>query len=204
MKRVLTKDGSETLYSEDYKETYHSVTGAVEESFEKYVKPCKIKAGMRVLDICFGLGLNSLAALHTAKEISITALEKDRNVLSQEVKVPEHLREDYKKIRTAAENLCYKDDKAEIKVLVGDARETIKQLNEKYDAVFLDPFSPPKNPELWTEEFFREIKKRMKKGAILATYSCARKVRSNLSKAGFEVKDGPCVGRRSPSTIAIA
>jgi len=204
MRKILTRDGSETLYSEEYQETYHSVTGAVEEAFGKYVKPCKIESGMNVLDICFGLGLNSLAALHTAKEITITALEKDENVLRHEVKVPEYLREDYKKIRTAAENLYYKDDKAEIKVLLGDARETIKQLNEKYDAVFLDPFSPPKNPELWTEEFFINIKKHMKKEAILATYSCARKVRSNLSKAGFEVKDGPCVGRRSPSTIAIA
>ena len=68
--------------------------------------------------------------------------------------------------------------------------------------MFLDPFSPPKNPELWTESFFREVKKLMKPKAILATYSCARIVRDNLKKAGFIVKDGPIIGRRSPSTLA--
>ena len=43
----------------------------------------------------------------------------------------------------------------------------------------------------------------MKKNAVLATYSCAGIVRKNLEEAGFEVKDSPAVGRRSPSTIAV-
>ena len=43
----------------------------------------------------------------------------------------------------------------------------------------------------------------MKSGARLATYSCAGKVRRALTEVGFEVIDGPIVGRRSPSTIAI-
>ena len=72
-----------------------------------------------------------------------------------------------------------------------------------FDIVFLDPFSPRKNPELWSEEFFKEIYSRMKKGAKLATYSCARKIRENLKTAGFKVIDGPNVGRRGPSTNAI-
>ena len=43
----------------------------------------------------------------------------------------------------------------------------------------------------------------MKKGAILATFSCAGIVRRNLQEVGFEVKDGPVVGRRTPGTTAI-
>ena len=43
----------------------------------------------------------------------------------------------------------------------------------------------------------------MNKKGILTTYSCARQVRENLKKAGFIVKDGPCVGRRAPATIAL-
>ena len=42
----------------------------------------------------------------------------------------------------------------------------------------------------------------MKKDAILATYSYARKVRENLNEAGLVVYDGPIVGRRSPCTLA--
>jgi tRNA U34 5-methylaminomethyl-2-thiouridine-forming methyltransferase MnmC len=43
----------------------------------------------------------------------------------------------------------------------------------------------------------------MEKGAILATYSCAGQVKRNLKEAGFEIKDGPVVGRRAPGTIAV-
>ena len=90
-----------------------------------------------------------------------------------------------------------------IKLLLGDARETIKQVTEKIDFVFLDPFSPKKCPELWTDEFFKDIYTIMRPGSKLATYSCARIVRDNLTKAGFSVSDGPIVGRRAPGTIGI-
>ena len=43
MKCIITKDGSVTFYSEEYKESYHSVSGAIEESLKKFVEPCKIK-----------------------------------------------------------------------------------------------------------------------------------------------------------------
>ena len=86
--------------------------------------------------------------------------------------------------------------------MLGDARDTMKKLNGNFDVVFLDPFSPKKNPELWTKEFFYDIRKLMNKKGVLATYSCAKIVRDNLKKVGFSVKDGPCVGRKSPSTLA--
>ena len=80
----------------------------------------------------------------------------------------------------------------------------IKNLNQKFDAVFLDPFSPKKCPELWTERFFKDIRKLMKQNSVLTTYSCAKITRNNLVNAGFNVKDGPSIGRRAPSTIAYA
>jgi hypothetical protein len=43
----------------------------------------------------------------------------------------------------------------------------------------------------------------MKEGAKLSTYSYARWIRNNLKNAGFEVLDGPILGRRSPSTVCI-
>ena len=204
MKAIETKDKSMTFYNKQYAETYHSTSGAIEESFKKFVEPCMIKEGMIVLDICFGLGYNVLAAMTAAKNLKIISLEKDKTVMRemQGLEVPEKLKEKYEIVKKAAKEFAYKDNDYEIKIILGDATQSIKILNERFDAVFLDPFSPPKNPELWTEEFFMDIKKVMKPGAILATYSCAGVVRRNLTRAGFEVKDGPIVGRRSPGTIA--
>ena len=77
------------------------------------------------------------------------------------------------------------------------------KLTEEYDAVFFDPFSPKANPELWTEKIFTQVYNLMKQGSRLTTYSCSSKVRVNMARTGFQVKDGPVVGRRAPSTIAI-
>jgi len=205
MEEVKTKDNSITYFNEKYQERYHSVSGALEEAFEKFAKPCKLKDGMNVLDICFGLGYNSLAAISLAK-VKIIALENDLEILEtiETIPIKKELQENYNKIKQAAKNHNYSDKDIEIKIILGNALETIKKLKEKFDVVFLDPFSPKKCPELWTESFFSDIRKVMKPNSVLATYSCARIVRDNLEKVGFKVKDGPCVGRKSPSTLAYS
>ncbi len=221
MKKITTKDGSVSYHNKQYDETYHSTSGALEESFEKFAKPCELKSGMHVLDICFGLGYNSLAALCIAP-LHIVGLENDPLILEKiesneileneksfEAKYEEktitgsQLQKNYEKVRQAAKLKDYADNETSIKIILGDARTSIKNLDLKFDAAFLDPFSPKKCPELWSEEFFKDVARVMKKGGILTSYSCASSVRKNLMAAGFLVKDGPCVGRRSPSTIAM-
>jgi len=206
MKQVITRDNSITLFNEEYQEHYHSHTvGAIEEAFVKFAKPCKIRDGIKILDVCFGLGYNSLAAISFSKKLEIIGLENDKKILEKisEIEVPERYKEDYKIIKQAAKVLKYDEQNLKIKIIPGDARETIKQAGSEFDAVFLDPFSPKKCPELWTREFFDDIYRIMNKGAVLATYSCATIVRNNLKEAGFLVKDGPIFGRKSPATIAI-
>lgn len=204
MKKIITKDGSITFFNEKYQDIYHSKSGALEEAFKKFAEPCRIKPGMKIMDICFGIGYNCLAAINKSKKLRIVALEKDKEILKKvkTIKVPKKLEKDYGIIKEVAVRHYYKDNNLEIKLLLGDARKTIKNIKQKFDVVFLDPFSPKTCPELWTAEFFAEIKKRMKKGAFLATYSCARAVRDNLKSVGLAVRDGPSVGRNAPSTLA--
>ncbi len=203
----MTEDNSVTLFNEKYQEYYHSIHGALEEAFEKYIKPCRIaeiaKTGkIRILDVCFGLGYTSAAAIEAALEsnpeceIEIVGLEIDAGIFDEMKKVSPSLKY-YDVIRGDKKN-----PKINLKILVADARVSIKELTEKFDAVFLIPFSIAVCPELWTVEFLSDIKKAMKPEAILATYSCAKLVRNNLKSAGFIIKDGPAVGRRGPSTIA--
>jgi len=201
MKLIQTKDKSYTFFNEEYQEIYHSQTGALEEAQKKYIEPLGVKDNQVILDICFGLGYNTFAAIENAKHLKIIALEKDPKVLEDLQTLD--IKGNYNIIKKVAKDYYYKDDNYEIKLILGPAEETIKKVKEKFDVVFLDPFAPRNNPELWTEEFFKEIYSRMKKGAKLATYSCARKIRDNLKSAGFKVIDGPNVGRRGPSTNAI-
>ena len=201
MKLVKTKDNSYTFYNEEYEEWYHSVSGALEEANEKYVKPLAVHDNQTILDVCFGLGYNSYAAMKVATKLKIIGLENDPEVLKaiQDFKIDD----EYEIIKKVAREHKYKDDKYDMTLLIGDATKTIKNVEERVDLVFFDPFSPKKCPELWTKEFFKDVHATMKKGAKLATYSCARLVRDNMKAFGFEVIDGPKIHRRGPSTIAI-
>ncbi len=184
----------------------------MEEAFKKYAVPCKIKElakknSIKILDICFGMGYNSAAAIDTALEenpnckIEIIALENDKKIINKINEVNPPIK-NYKLIKKI-KNLELKEKNISITIMLGDARETIKKLKDNsFDAVFLDPFSPKTAPEMWNVNFFKEIFRIIKKDKILATYTCARIVRDNLKKAGFSYDDGPIVGRRGPGTIA--
>ncbi len=212
--KILTADNTETFLNEEVGESYHSQTGAVEEALKKYTIPCKIKelakkGSIRILDVCFGLGYNSAMAVSQALEenshctVEVVGLEYDPLILEkiQEVNPPIPFYANYKKLSPQAKELHLGN--VTVKVILGDARETCKQLQENYfDAVFFDPFSPKTAPEMWREEFFKEMWRVMRSSAILATYSCARMARDNMSAAGLFWDDGPIVGRRGPGTIA--
>jgi tRNA U34 5-methylaminomethyl-2-thiouridine-forming methyltransferase MnmC len=214
LKKVTTKDDTETFLNETVGESYHSFSGAVEEALKKYAIPCKIKelaktGKIRILDFCFGMGYNSAQAIDVALkenkncQIEVIGLEYDPEIIKkiQEVNPPITFFQHYKQLKPTT--LEFKKDNITVKVILGDARKTVQQLNEDYfDAIFYDPFSPKTAPEMWTEELFKEMHRILNKKGILATYSCARVVRENIAKSGLFYDDGPIVGRRGPGTIA--
>jgi len=199
MEKIKTNDGSFTFFNEKYKESYHSVSGAKEEAIEKFVKPCLKKKNPKILDVCFGLGYNSAAALEYFKNCKIIGLENDKEILNKIKEINVDFK-NYDIIKKAAENLEYEN----VRIILGDARETVLNLKDNYfDVVFFDPFSIKKCPELWDYFFLKDIYKKMKINGVLTCYSCSKLFRNNLIKIGFLVEDGPKIGRKSPSTIAI-
>jgi len=224
LKRVVTKDGSITYHNPKYDETYHTKAGAIAEALVKYVQPCNLdelakkQKEIHILDVCFGLGYNSLMAIHVIKEtnpdckIMIYVLENDKEIISKipglDINMPEFtIIKDFAEwvIESSGKHLHYNKGDISIDLMLGDARDEIKKMAKnkiRFDCVLFDPFSPKKCPELWTEEFFKDIRLVCKESTVLTTYSCARIVRENLYKAGFKVKDGPVFGRKSPATVA--
>ena len=212
--KIITADNSETFMNKQVGECYHSLKGAAEEALQKYAIPCKIKeiaktGKIKILDVCFGLGYNSAMAISVALEanpdcdIEVIGLEYDPEIINkiQEVTPSIAFYSYYKQL--TPQKLEFSQGKINVKVLLGDANETAKQLNENYfDAVFFDPFSPKTAPEMWQVPLFQEMWRVMKSTGILATYSCARMARDNMAQAGLMYDDGPVWGRRGPGTIA--
>lgn len=217
---IITDDGTLTFRNPEFDDLYHSRSGALEEAFVKHAGPAEVdrrlieagreKRTLRILDVCFGLGYNSLAALAVRNRaapgvgLEIIGLERDPAILAMIARVETGLPE-YGIIQDLATNpdLSLNLDSLSMRLIIGDAAKTGSDPRGLFEVVFHDPFSPNKNPALWTSEFFTRLKGVMSPGGVLTTYSCARHVRQNLRTAGFRIEDGPRLGRRGPSTIAL-
>ncbi|WP_428407887.1 bifunctional tRNA (5-methylaminomethyl-2-thiouridine)(34)-methyltransferase MnmD/FAD-dependent 5-carboxymethylaminomethyl-2-thiouridine(34) oxidoreductase MnmC [Hyphococcus sp.] len=78
----------------------------------------------------------------------------------------------------------------------GDAMEGLARAEGGVDAWFLDGFSPAKNPDLWSEDIFRELARLSKPGTSFATFTVAGGVRRALEAAGFHWEKRPGFGRK--------
>ena len=74
-----------------------------------------------------------------------------------------------------------------LKFYFDDARVVIKNLNKKYNFIFLDAFTPSKAPCLWSVEFFTKLAERLTADGVILTYSRSARVRSAMSAAGLFV-----------------
>lgn len=221
----LTADGSFTFYSPQFGETFHSQRGAKAEADEKFVHPCLLpqlaakKSRLTIIDVCYGLGYNTAAALTAIWQINphchvtLYGLENDLQVPRQAIAngllqgwpdlVQEILQDLAQREMVAREFLT-------AHLAIGDARQTLLSVvprDIKVDAIFLDPFSPPKCPQLWTVEFLCHLGDRLAPTGRLATYCSAAAVRHGLQLAGLSIAtmgDGqpPHPRRRPLGTLA--
>ncbi|RME87043.1 MAG: hypothetical protein D6785_02495, partial [Planctomycetota bacterium] len=214
---IQTLDGTYTAYSDTYKEAYHTLDGALMEARIRYYEGCQIPQKLTgqnriyILDIGFGLGLNTAYALTKIMESSfkgsvhLFSLEKEADLISAFplIPIPKEVEKGYEFLSQALPKGKFTKDSFSFQLLLGPAEETIFKLKGlSFDAIFLDPFSPPKNPELWTETFFKSLFELLSPEGILSTYSSAIKVRLNLMKAGFCIGCGPKVGGKGSGTLA--
>lgn len=215
----LTEDGSFTFFSAEFGESFHSRFGAKQEADLKFVEPTQLKqkalqSSVRLLDVCYGLGYNTASALEAIWAVNPNCLvewiglELDLSV--PKAAIAHDLLNGWQQpireilIQLASDRKLY-TARLQAQLFIGDARETIQQIYQsgfQADAIFLDPFSPPSCPQLWTVEFLGYVAKCLKPDGRLATYSCSAAVRTALIAAGLHIGSTPPVGRRSPGTVA--
>ncbi|MBE9069684.1 hypothetical protein IQ260_23850 [Leptolyngbya cf. ectocarpi LEGE 11479] len=221
----VTGDGSAKFYSEEFGEHFHCRHGAYTDAQRNYVDAANIPelaqaAQLSILDVCYGLGYNTAAALDTIWRVNpdcrvtIRALEINAAVprdaiahtlTAQFTNAPHWSPTTQDILKTLATDHHYQSPTADIQLLIGDARQTLQPLASKgyqADAILFDPFSPTRCPQLWTVEFFALTARCLAADGILATYSCAAAVRSAMTLAGLTLGSFPGAGRHWPCTIA--
>ena len=223
---VLTDDGSYSINSKEINhkvETLHTSTGAISESFEKFIKPMKFNydEDIAILDICAGIGYNTSAAIadfiknSAGSNLTIDMVEISKATLACGLLVPSPIKE-HNITKKAIEDELIKQDYAalsvesteipeniDINVFIEDARQTVQKLeSDSYDAIFLDPFSQNMAPELFSLEFFKQFRRLIKDDGIVATYTSAAPIRAGFIDADFYIGLGPIFGRKQGGTLA--
>ena len=128
------------------------------------------------------------------------SLESDRNTLRNALSLPDFPRKDV--LETLASAGCYRSAFVRIEIAWGDARRYVQETGEKFDFIFLDAFSPDRNPELWTLDFLAALKRILNPFGILAAYSSAYPFLGALLRTGFFVSESVPFGRKRGGTVA--
>ncbi len=70
------------------------------------------------------------------------------------------------------------------------------------DGIIYDPYSPVKNPEMWSLAHFLRLRERLTSPTVLTSYSRSTAVRVTLLLAGFHVGIGGATGEKDQTTVA--
>jgi tRNA U34 5-methylaminomethyl-2-thiouridine-forming methyltransferase MnmC len=215
-----TADGSYTFFSEEFGELFHSHGGAQQEAECKFVEPTRLtqlaatSSVVSLLDICYGLGYNTAAALTAIWQVNpncrVEWVGLESNLDVPQAAIAHHCLQGWEcSIQAILSQLAttqsVRTPLLDAQLILGDARQTIQPLRLlgfKADAIFLDPFSPPTCPQLWTVEFLSQVSQCLRSTGYLATYSCSASVRAALLESGLHIGSTTPVGRRSPGTAA--
>ncbi|QMU99487.1 tRNA (5-methylaminomethyl-2-thiouridine)(34)-methyltransferase MnmD [Borrelia sp. A-FGy1] len=204
MNKLIFK--GKTIYSNKFDDIYYHAQFGIEESTYVFIKGCNLDKELphlktaNIVELGFGTGLNFIALLKHLKENHINAkinyysvekfpLRKEKikeisKFFNQELNYFRTLLKKYPNI--PKKNIKLKiTENVNLKILIGDAKEKLKEVPKYIDYFFLDGFSPNKNPRMWNNEIFTLISQKSKANTKLSTFSSAKIVKDRLKLANF-------------------
>lgn len=198
LSKVLTPDGSTTLYSAQFGSHYHSKHGAITESIcifiDKAIHPRteEKKGPLFVFEVGMGMALNAALvwdfALKNQRKIVMVSIEKypvpngfltekDASILQLNL------------LACLPDTWYNPDEYFSFKWILGDWTiwEPEKVMFQQMDTLFWDPFAVDDQAEMWTDSSIQKAANLLAPGGRLTTYSAAGWFRRKLEEMGMVV-----------------
>ena len=214
---AFTADG--TPFSEEYGDVYHSAEGGLAQAQHVFLQGNGLPQRWRgrrsftILETGFGFGLSFLTAWQAWRDdparcgrLHFVSVEKHPFVASDlallwevnaELKTQSReLLARWPMLVSGMHRIEFDEGNVVLTLFFGDVAEGLPQLRLVADAMFLDGFSPAKNPGMWEPRLLRHLGRLAAAGATLATWSVAAPVRAALESAGFSVEKRPGFGSK--------
>jgi len=204
--------------SERFGEGYFSDGDGLAEARHVYLAgnglPHRFAPGFQVGELGFGTGLNMLATWHAWRksgqkgQLGFTSFEAFP-MCAQDL---ERALEPFDELAPLAREFlgAWRGDTQkvaldglELRVVCGDAREMLPASSAKFDAWFLDGFSPANNPEMWQHDLLAEVARHANPGGTFATYTAAGQIRRTLADVGFKVDRVAGFGRKRHMSVGV-
>lgn len=224
----LSKDGSSTLYSNQFDQYYHNPNGAISESRHVFFDAPGLSDHLlsepeevSILEVGFGTGLNFflLASEYLEKDLyfpvhfySVEAFPISAELSSKLNYARELTKEiNSSQIRSIFSDLdngmntirLFTDKELYLHLFVGYFRD-FPDIDHTIDFIFHDAFSPEVNQELWQPETFSRLRSFSSPDTILSTYCAASKARAAMAKAGWYVSRAPgALGKREMTLASL-
>ena len=182
------------------------------------------KESIKILDLGLGLGYNALASLDAWTKIEgkkasvkLISLELDCELFFDLLSTTASWQANWscewktylKVLKEKTKTVFEAEYKAPCgakfiwQVYLGDAIETLKNLSESsFLFIWQDAFSPKLSPRLWSESWFSLVHQKSHKEAKLLTYSVARLVKDNLTKALWQYEKIKAPGQKNHWLLA--
>lgn len=222
-----------TPYSARYDDIYHSAQGGLEQARHVFLGGNDLLgehaawAGRErfvILETGFGLGLNFLATWQAWRQCNEYP-QRCRRLHFVSVEKHPFQREDLAKLHEqwpelgefsaqlvdawpmlvpGLHRLYFENEAVTLTLVFGDAVDWLPQLTLAADAIYLDGFSPDRNPELWSDTTFTQLRRLAAPGATLATWSVLEDVTSRATTADFQWQKRPGFGNKRHMLAACA
>jgi len=201
-------------YSPRFGDRYRSELGGLEQAKEVFLKGCGLPQAWAnqpqwcVLETGFGLGLNFLVTwaawkadplrprlLHFVSTEAYPACADDvlRSAQTHPELIPfaQQLQRQLWGLLPGMHRLVFEGGQLLLTLCIGDAKAMLREPTFQADSVYLDGFSPQRNPDIWDVHTFKAVAKFCRRGTRVATWTVARSVRNALAQCGFVVQKVP-------------
>jgi tRNA 5-methylaminomethyl-2-thiouridine biosynthesis bifunctional protein len=213
-----------TPWSEEFGDVYHSAAGGPAQARHVFLGGNRLPerwAGRErfiILETGFGFGLNFLATWQAWRrdparcgKLHFVSVEKHPFTLSNlrllHSRYPEfeneaaQLHACWPVLVPGAHRLELDEARVVLTLFFADIK-ILRDLRLAANAIYLDGFSPARNPDMWSHALLRAVSRLAAPGTTAATWSVAASVRAALESAGFAVEKAAGFGDKKEMLLA--
>ncbi|WP_440615495.1 bifunctional tRNA (5-methylaminomethyl-2-thiouridine)(34)-methyltransferase MnmD/FAD-dependent 5-carboxymethylaminomethyl-2-thiouridine(34) oxidoreductase MnmC [Cysteiniphilum sp. 6C5] len=216
-------------FSDEFDDVYFSKHNGLAESEYVFIDGNQLKKRFENLDenvhfaiaeTGFGTGLNFLATLklwaqyapETAKlsfiscekyPLTYSDLEKALSIWHEIKPQADQLFQVYPTSFYSGATTLNISENVHLTLLIGDAAKMLAAIDLSIDAWFLDGFAPAKNPDMWSDDLFKEIYRLSYGQTTLSTFTAAGFVKRALETQGFEIRKQKGFGHKREMICAV-